>query len=101
MTTDTELECITGPHAGSVVADVKVEVSGNGIAEEVSIIDFVLTFRAHKVLHNKIVEVCAFTVITNCLGPVTHELKSRHVTNWNMSPLVAGVTTSYVLHNQL
>ena len=36
--TDTELECVTGPHAGSVVADVKVEVSGNGIAQEVSIL---------------------------------------------------------------
>ena len=50
--TDTELECVTGPHAGSVVADVKVEVSGNGIAQEVSIIAFVLTSRANKILHN-------------------------------------------------
>ena len=37
VVTDTELECVTGPHAGSVVADVEVEVSGNGIAQEVSI----------------------------------------------------------------
>ena len=34
--TNTELECVTGPHAGSGVTRVEVEVSGNGIAEEVS-----------------------------------------------------------------
>ena len=33
---NTELECVTGSHAGSVHAKVEVEVDGNGIAEEVS-----------------------------------------------------------------
>ncbi|KAH3704519.1 hypothetical protein DPMN_079575 [Dreissena polymorpha] len=30
------IECVTGPHAGSVVAMVEVQISGNGIAQEVS-----------------------------------------------------------------
>ena len=33
--TSTELECETSSHYGSVDAKVEVEVSGNGIAEEV------------------------------------------------------------------
>ena len=33
---NSELECETGPHAGSMNAKVEVEVGGNGIAEEVS-----------------------------------------------------------------
>lgn len=33
---NTELECETGQHTGSVRAMVEVEVSGNGIAQEVS-----------------------------------------------------------------
>ena len=33
--TDTEIECVTGPHKGSVTTKVEVQVSGNGIAEEV------------------------------------------------------------------
>ena len=33
---NTQLECVTGPHMGSVDTKVEVEVSGNGIAEEVS-----------------------------------------------------------------
>ena len=45
--TDTELECVTGPHAGSVVADVKVEVSGNGIAQEVSVFLLALLCQRH------------------------------------------------------
>ena len=35
--TNTELECETGPHYGSVRAKVEVEVAGNGIAEEVDV----------------------------------------------------------------
>ena len=34
---NTELECVTGPHMGSAVTVVEVEVAGNGIAEEVDI----------------------------------------------------------------
>lgn len=32
---DTEIECDTGPHLGSADAKVEVQVSGNGIAQEV------------------------------------------------------------------
>ena len=32
---DTKVVCVTGPHAGSIDTDVEVEVSGNGIAQEV------------------------------------------------------------------
>jgi hypothetical protein len=32
---DTEIECVTGPHRGSINTKVDVEVSGNGIAGEV------------------------------------------------------------------
>ena len=35
---NTELECVTRPHMGSVDTVVEVEVSGNGIAEEVNIV---------------------------------------------------------------
>ena len=35
---NTELECVTGPHMGSAVTVVEVEVAGNGIAEEVDIL---------------------------------------------------------------
>ena len=37
MVTDSELECETGPHSGSINAKVEVEVAGNGIAQEVTI----------------------------------------------------------------
>ena len=37
---DSELECETGPHFGSVRAQVEVEVAGNGIAQEVGIRNF-------------------------------------------------------------
>ena len=38
--TDSELECETGSHSGSVRAQVEVQVAGNGIAQEVSIRKF-------------------------------------------------------------
>jgi hypothetical protein len=31
----TQIVCTTGPHAGSVDTKVEVQVSGNGVAEEV------------------------------------------------------------------
>ena len=34
---DTEVVCVTGPHMGSVDTKVEVQISGNGIAEEVSV----------------------------------------------------------------
>lgn len=33
--TDIQIVCVTGPHMGSEVAKVEVQVSGNGIAGEV------------------------------------------------------------------
>lgn len=33
--TDTQIECTTGSHLGSVEAKVEVQISGKGIAEEV------------------------------------------------------------------
>ena len=37
---NTELECVTGPHMGSAVTVVEVEVAGNGIAEEVEFLKY-------------------------------------------------------------
>ena len=43
---NTELECVTGPHMGSTDTVVEVEVSGNGIAEEVNIVQDFNTLHA-------------------------------------------------------
>ena len=49
---NTELECVTGPHMGSAVTVVEVEVAGNGIAEEVD--NFVLhALDISKMLHGQ------------------------------------------------
>lgn len=32
--TDSEIQCVTGAHAGSVVASIEVQIAGNGIAQE-------------------------------------------------------------------
>ena len=47
---NTELECVTGPHMGSAVTVVEVEVAGNGIAEEV---DILLILETSKMVHGK------------------------------------------------
>ena len=47
---NTELECVTGPHMGSAVTVVEVEVAGNGIAEEVNIL---VILETSKMLHGQ------------------------------------------------
>ena len=49
---NTELECVTGPHMGSAVTVVEVEVAGNGIAEEV---DLFIILEISKMVHGKTV----------------------------------------------
>lgn len=41
--TNTEIVCVTGPHMGSIDAKVEVQVSGNGIAEEVRLLTMIIS----------------------------------------------------------